>query len=557
MKYFLILFLSLIATTLCFAQTELWRINGQYNINKPADNGSIYLAHGIGTSPDTIKKISSDGVTIWEKEFKSSINQFLTHDGNFYILFHSSIYQDSVTYFDKNGERLWTLNYPASYASDRASIDQNGNLYFFLNYDSPYGRLCKLDSTGTWKFQGEIPIIPIIDEWGADFYGPFVDNNKVWLIAYVLKNDYIEKRNTWYDNDSLHTIVFQFDANTGSYISYTKALKVLTRMEKGDTKGNSTTFEAYDCPYTIYETYTVSGNLILAGTYSTSMYKTNVRENLTGEEKSEWHLLITNPDGKSKLFKYKGKGYYQEKEPGSSVKYNGNYLAHVGIGKNSMIYLSGEIAMGKEVNGIGTGYYTTGALIKYNVAKKKSMWVKKDFGGGNCWVTQSQHVMIMGSSGISICDSNGNESTTRLSFADIIAKIPKELNTRDDQIFLNMNRLWPSSPYFAKYSLAPLQFQKNIVDNLEKPFEYSLDQNYPNPFNPTTTIKFTLQEELNVTLKVFNTLGQEVATILNNEFLEEGEHEIEFNAGSLASGVYFYRIDAGSFIDTKKFILIR
>ncbi|MBI5475269.1 MAG: T9SS type A sorting domain-containing protein, partial [Ignavibacteriales bacterium] len=76
------------------------------------------------------------------------------------------------------------------------------------------------------------------------------------------------------------------------------------------------------------------------------------------------------------------------------------------------------------------------------------------------------------------------------------------------------------------------------------PESYKLYQNYPNPFNPTTTIQFDIPQEAMVTLKIYNLLGQEVATLINNELMTEGMQEVEFNASSFASGVYFYRLSA-------------
>jgi len=96
------------------------------------------------------------------------------------------------------------------------------------------------------------------------------------------------------------------------------------------------------------------------------------------------------------------------------------------------------------------------------------------------------------------------------------------------------------------------------------PAEYEIAQNYPNPFNPTTTISFLLPEDAIVTLKVYNTLGQEVATLIDNEVMDIGEQRVQFNAGNLASGVYFYRLKAASiadpgksFIQTKKMLLMK
>jgi hypothetical protein len=88
------------------------------------------------------------------------------------------------------------------------------------------------------------------------------------------------------------------------------------------------------------------------------------------------------------------------------------------------------------------------------------------------------------------------------------------------------------------------------------PEKFALYQNYPNPFNPSTTIQFDLPRQARVTLKVYNTLGQEVA-VLVNENLNAGKHQAHFDAVNFASGVYFYRLDAGEFSGTKKLIVLR
>ena len=99
---------------------------------------------------------------------------------------------------------------------------------------------------------------------------------------------------------------------------------------------------------------------------------------------------------------------------------------------------------------------------------------------------------------------------------------------------------------FLKNSeIAPAIVEPTVVEMFQDiPTSYELMQNYPNPFNPTTTIQFHLGEPSIVTLRVYNILGQEVATLLDNEILDEGEQEIDFDAGELASGAYFYRMIA-------------
>jgi hypothetical protein len=85
---------------------------------------------------------------------------------------------------------------------------------------------------------------------------------------------------------------------------------------------------------------------------------------------------------------------------------------------------------------------------------------------------------------------------------------------------------------------------------------FELEQNYPNPFNPSTAIKFALPVKTNISLTIYNTLGEKVAEIFKGE-MEEGYHEMMFNASRLSSGVYFYKIESESFNSTKKMILIK
>gem|GEM_PF-2790093 len=88
------------------------------------------------------------------------------------------------------------------------------------------------------------------------------------------------------------------------------------------------------------------------------------------------------------------------------------------------------------------------------------------------------------------------------------------------------------------------------------PGAFSLDQNYPNPFNPTTTIHYALPQRSHITMTVFNTLGQQVAN-LADAVDEPGGHSVRFDGSGLASGVYFYRLQAGDYVATKRLILIR
>ncbi|NUM63250.1 MAG: T9SS type A sorting domain-containing protein [Ignavibacteriaceae bacterium] len=120
-----------------------------------------------------------------------------------------------------------------------------------------------------------------------------------------------------------------------------------------------------------------------------------------------------------------------------------------------------------------------------------------------------------------------------------------------------------------QYRLKQIDFDgsfeySNIVDvTIDAPIEFSLEQNFPNPFNPTTKIKYTTPASLNpskggtlVQLQVFDILGNAVATLINEQ-KQPGTYEVEFNGTGLPSGIYFYKLKAGTFVQTKKMILIK
>ena len=114
--------------------------------------------------------------------------------------------------------------------------------------------------------------------------------------------------------------------------------------------------------------------------------------------------------------------------------------------------------------------------------------------------------------------------------------------------------VWSNSP------LPEEDHPEGWIDNVREipgnPQTYSLEQNYPNPFNPSTTIRFSVPEQGLVTLKVFNLLGEQVAILINSE-LAKGSYEINFKGANFSSGIYFYTLNAGNFVSTKKMILLK
>lgn len=100
------------------------------------------------------------------------------------------------------------------------------------------------------------------------------------------------------------------------------------------------------------------------------------------------------------------------------------------------------------------------------------------------------------------------------------------------------------------------EYSEIVSVKLDMPIKYKLVQNYPNPFNPSTVIEYAIPEKTNARIFVFNSIGEEVAVLVNQE-MNAGYHTVKFNANQLSSGIYFYRITAGEFVATKKMLLIK
>jgi hypothetical protein len=143
----------------------------------------------------------------------------------------------------------------------------------------------------------------------------------------------------------------------------------------------------------------------------------------------------------------------------------------------------------------------------------------------------------------------------------LVGYIPTQLDST--VIYYYISATSNSGKTSTKPIVAPDGFYKFMVENSvtditdkSQPEAFYLYQNYPNPFNPSTKIGFQISDFGFVTLKVYDVLGNEVASLVDDE-KPAGTYEVEFNATGLSSGIYFYKLQAGSFIETKKMVLIK
>jgi hypothetical protein len=115
---------------------------------------------------------------------------------------------------------------------------------------------------------------------------------------------------------------------------------------------------------------------------------------------------------------------------------------------------------------------------------------------------------------------------------------------------------WSNHSWDANFHLNGTLLPTDVEEDEFLPTQFSLEQNYPNPFNPSTKISWQSPIGSHQTLKIYDMLGNEVATLVD-EYLEAGNYEVEFSADGLTSGIYFYKLTSGNFSETKKMILLR
>jgi uncharacterized delta-60 repeat protein len=174
--------------------------------------------------------------------------------------------------------------------------------------------------------------------------------------------------------------------------------------------------------------------------------------------------------------------------------------------------------------------------------------------------------LTISSFGIARFNSNGTKDTTFGSNGAVTTTFGSDINIDDEARSIAIQTDgkilaggWSQSDAGGPYFVLARYLKSNVTGILESkslPKSFALEQNYPNPFNPTTTINFQLPAFNHVTIKVYNILGKEIATLVNGE-KSAGNYSVQFNGSKLSSGVYLYRMQAGSFVQTKKILLLK
>ncbi|MDI6767394.1 MAG: T9SS type A sorting domain-containing protein [Bacteroidota bacterium] len=567
---FIVLFI--IAPSILWGQTEIWRYDGdiQYPIINDG-NGNIYFRQqGIYPAPDSLVKLNSSGTIDWIIFVRHRINSlFVSRNGVYVCGGRGST--DSINYVNTVGEITGT--HQLSDFFREGAVDGSGNLIFMIR-DEETMRLLKINPSGAVIFNVIIPPVSLRNSSPfQDFQGPYVDNSgKIWILVSTYVEKYRESSSGSSGKIDQFTYLYQYSTTNGTLLLQKKLFKETVGKYSEKESGYS-----YLEMGSGYFDFKFSANKLFGAGISElqfyqKKYNRRIDDYCTKERYLlESRLLTIEPNGKSKRFRYDGKGRIIEKSEDGCFyeEYNGAVgILEFDVNSTGNAYLIGYHSKGKMVNGVGE-FFNNPFLMQYNLNKKKPEWIKEFSEGREPWfITCDQNGNAMtsfGSESLFVYNSAGNVS--HVVFPERVINAPKKLNNEDGFLYLNMG-YYPDT-YLAKYSIAGLTFQPSgVVSILEQPEEFQLSQNFPNPFNPITTIKFNLPMDVFVTLEVYNALGQKLSTILEQEEFLSGNHEIEFDGSNLPSGVYFYKINTQGieegdenipqkFISVKKMLLVK
>jgi uncharacterized delta-60 repeat protein len=489
-------------------------------------SGNVYVtgrSDGSDTDYDyATVKYNSSGVQQWATRYNGPGNYWdeataiaVDGSGNVYVTGTSAIDYATVKY-NSSGVQQWVARYngPANNWDEAAAIavDGSGNVYVTGRSD---GSGTSYADYATVKYNSSG-----VQQWVARYNGPGNDYDFAYALAIDGSgNVYVTGRS--YGSGTV------YDYATVKYNS----AGVQQWVARYNGLGNS-----WDEAYAL--AIDGSGNVYVTG-YSygsgTSADYATVKYNSSGVQ--QW------------VARYNGPGNYQDYAYALAVDGPGN------------VYVTGTSD--------GSGTYSDYATVKYNSVGVQQ-WVARYNGLGNDYayalaIDGSGNVYVTGySDGIG---TSNDYATVKYNSSGVQQWVARYNGSGNDYDFAYALALDGSgNVYVTGYSrgydwsvYATIKYlqQPTSVDELAgMPTEYSLSQNYPNPFNPSTKMRFGVSGSGLVSLKAYNMLGQEVATLVNDA-MKPGIYEVTWDASALASGVYYYRLQAGSFVETKKLVLLR
>lgn len=492
--------------------------------------GNVYVTGyslGNGTQNDyTTLKYNSSGDTLWVGRYNGP--------GNENDQAYSIVLDDSGNVYITGGSKGLANN------GDIATIkyDSNGILKWIVRYDAPWNGGHSANSI-------DVDDLGNIFVAGSAYYSNghhfiIVKYNSSGSLLWVRSGNYLDNINSMKLDYQGNVIVTGSSIGNGSYFDFVTM--------KYNSNGDSLWVTSYNGPGNdVDEAYSldidINNNVYVTGTSlgtSSGYDYVTIKYNSTGVE--QW------------VQRYNGTANDVDEAYDISVDDSGN------------VYVTGKS------NGQGSSFdFVT---IKYN-ANGIEKWVQR-YNGTESAYDFAYSIALDDSGNIYVTGESNSGSPSYVDYATVkynsagfeqwVQKYNGPVNSGDYAKVVTVDD--SGNVYVAghspgiefNYDIVTIKYSQNITGVSESdnkiPDSYLLDQNYPNPFNPTTTISFSIPNEELVSLKVFNSLGEEVAELVN-ETKPAGNYTATFDASKLTSGVYLYKISAGSFIKTKKMIYLR
>lgn len=507
--------------------------------------------HEYSGVPTPVYK-SSDGGINWVKKTQSPINSYGKTRGMYFknnlegIVVGNDGYSLPHIYRTTDGGETWALQ-AANSVTPYASIAGIGNTLYVLGYSSEI--LKSTDFGVTFSNYSAITPSPVMDidfvgnrGYAVHIYGTVQgssdENNESW--SYINKLGKYTPRVIEFIDENTGFVMHEnrfIEKTTDGGLTWNTVLEPLTRDSKYSTVGfkfmdASTGFalmnDGVEATTPVFKT-TDAGNTwavssTLTGQLEGGLYffdqntgfvaGDNDKVNITTDGGTTWNNITVN---------------------NVPLDYLGNDSEEAAIVNDNTAFIVGPNIIFKTTDRGNTWNYTT----------------IPDMGEDSVFVSISFYDESLGY----ICESGGviykttdggNTWEKDITYKDKYVIFTSQFNNKGELFFGTSNGnivKWKSSSV-------------DVEDNDVKINSYSLEQNYPNPFNPATTISFKIAEQGFVILKVYDILGREAATVINEE-LPAGSHSVNFNASELTSGIYFYTLKSGNFSSTQKMVLIK
>ena len=544
MKKLIISLIILSAYSISYSQWVSNYSSNSGDVNFSTSKGNAVVCEGnfsyvtgytqeTGTGNDIVTiKYNSQGDTVWVRSYNGSANSddeglglCVDNNDNIYVVGYAQYTGKSkdavILKYSKNGVLLWVRPFSVSSnaVNDKGvaiAIDKREDLYvtgyttgndgntdiFIRKFDQAGNVLWTALEDGTTNLNAEGTAITVDEDRNVYVCGFVTESGTNTDIAVLKYNKNGDQR--WMK--TINGNVNQSDKAWGIVVDENDNIYITGYVTT--SAGTTDTYTARLSP---------SGNIIWSDTF-----------NGNGNQSDKAWGIVVDED----------RSVFVTGET-ESADLNSNYLT---IKYNRQ----GDISWYKTYNGPGSGEDKSASISLF----RNSIVIT-----GKSWGSTSTFDYAT----IQYKKNNGNQlEVNRYSIADNSNDLAKDVATKGATIVVTgFSELIMDNQESNTYiSTVSLNWGSVLESDSEIPSGFSLSQNYPNPFNPSTSISFDLAADSEVKLAIYDVLGKEVS-VLVNQHLEAGTHNISFNAGNLSSGIYFYRLEAGNFNDIKKMTLVK